>query len=119
MALDEVNQRLFVGGRRHARLIILDTVSGQIVSNMKACGDTDDLFYDSADRALYLSGGNGCMSVFDAVNPNSYQVFRTITTPIGACTSLFVPGNRTLYVAVPHRGSQKAKILIFRTVPNS
>jgi DNA-binding beta-propeller fold protein YncE len=113
MALDESNQRLFVGCRRPARLLILDTVSGQIVANMKACGDSDDLFYDSANTEIYLSGGDGCISIFDAANPNRYSEFRTITTPIGSRTSLFVPANGTLHVAVPHRGSQKAEILIF------
>jgi DNA-binding beta-propeller fold protein YncE len=117
MALDETNQRLFVGCRQPARLLVLNTVSGKVVGNMKACGDTDDLFYDSANREIYLSGGDGCISVFDGTDPDSYKELRTITTPSGSRTSLFAQTNRTLYIAVPHRGSQRAEILIFKAMP--
>jgi DNA-binding beta-propeller fold protein YncE len=117
MALDETNQRLFVGCRKPARLLALNAASGEVVANLRACGDTDDLFYDSANRKIYLSGGAGCVSVFDQVDSTSYKGLRTITTPSGARTSLFVTTSRTLYVAVPHRGSQRAEVLIFNAVP--
>jgi DNA-binding beta-propeller fold protein YncE len=117
MALDESHQRLFVGCRRPARLLVLNVASGQIVANMKACGDTDDLFYDSANEEIYLSGGDRCISVFDAADPDRYKELRTITTPPGARTSLFAQTSGILYVAVPHRRSQTAKILIFKATP--
>jgi hypothetical protein len=117
MALDETNQHLFVGCRSPARLLVLNIASGQVVANMKACGDSDDLFYDPVNARIYLSGGDGCISAFDATNPESYTEFHTIGTPLGSRTSLFEPANRTLYVAVPHRGLQKAEILIFKTKP--
>jgi len=117
MALDEADQRLFVGCRRPARLLALNTVSGEVVANLKACGDSEDLFYDSTNREVYLSGGDGCISIFDATAPNSYNELHLIATPSGSRTSLFTQTNRTLYVAVPHRGSQKAEILIFKATP--
>jgi DNA-binding beta-propeller fold protein YncE len=118
MALDEVNERLFVGFREPARLLVLNAASGEVVANLRACGDTDDLFYDSVNRKIYLSGGAGCISAFDQAESNSYERLRTIATPPGARTSLFVTTSRTLYVAVPHRGSQTAEILIFKAAPN-
>jgi hypothetical protein len=118
MALDEANERLFIGCREPARLLVLNVVSGEVVANLRACGDTDDLFYDSVNRKIYLSGGAGCVSVFDQADSNSYERLRTIATPSGARTSLFVTTSRTLYVAVPHRGSQRAEILIFKAAPN-
>ncbi len=118
MALDETNQRLFVGCRKPARLLALNAASGEVVANLRACGDTDDLFYDSVNRKIYLSGGGGCVSVFDQADSNSYEVLRTIATPSGARTSLFVPSSRTLYVAVPRRGPHGAEILIIKAVSN-
>jgi hypothetical protein len=117
MALDEPDERLFVGCRRPPRLLVLNTASGRIVANMNACGDTDDLFYNSASREIYLSGGDGCISVFGAVNSDNYKEFRRIITPSGSRTSLFSQGSRTLYVAVPHSGLRKAEILVFKGVP--
>jgi hypothetical protein len=117
MALDETNQRLFVGCRKPARLLALNAASGQVVANLRACSDTDDLFYDSVNRKIYLSGGGGCVSVFNATNPDDYREFRTIATPPGSRTSLFVPASQTLYVGVPHHESQRAEILIFTAMP--
>jgi len=117
MALDESNQRLLLGCRRPARLLVLNAASGQTVASMKACGDADDLFYDSVNKEIYLSGGEGCISVFDALDSNSYGESHTIATSWGSRTSLFVQTIRTLYVGVPHRGSQRAEILIFKAMP--
>ena len=117
IALDETNDRLFVGCRRPARLLVLNSASGEVVANVRACGDTDDLFYDYANGEIYLSGGAGCISVFKRTNSDSYKRFCTITTPAGSRTSLFVPTDRTPYVAVPHRGPQQAEILTFKTMP--
>jgi outer membrane protein assembly factor BamB len=114
MALDETNQRLFVGTRKPARLLALDATSGEVVANLRACGDTDDLFYDSVNRKIYLSGGAGCVSAFDQADSNTYEELHTISTPSGARTSLFAADSRTMYVAAPHRGSQKAEILILK-----
>jgi hypothetical protein len=94
-------------------------MSGKVVVKMSACGDTDDLFYDSLNRMIYMSGGAGCLSIFDHADSNNPSELRPITTPWGARTSLFVPSNRTLYVAVPHRRSQPAEILIFKALPDA
>jgi hypothetical protein len=118
MALDDANERLFVGCRKPARLFVLNAASGKVVANLGACGDTDDLFYDSAAKETYLTGGARCISVFGHTNSDSYQEFPTIATPPGSRTSLFLPTNWTLFVAVPHRGSQRAQILMFRAPPN-
>ena len=118
MALDEANERLFVGCRKPARLLVLNATSGKVVANLGACDHTDDLFYDSAAKEIYLTGGAGCISVFGHTNTDSYQQFPTIATPPGSRTSLFLPTNRTLFVAVPHRGSRRAQILMFRAPRN-
>jgi hypothetical protein len=117
MALDEANERLFVGCRKPARLLVLNAASGAAVAKLRACGDSDDLFYDFVNRKIYLSGGAGCVSIFDQADSTSYKRLRTITTPSGARTSLFVTTSRTLYVAVPHSGSQRAEMLIFNALP--
>ena len=44
MALDDTNKRLFVGCRLPAKLVVLDTTSGRIVTSLSTLGDTDDIF---------------------------------------------------------------------------
>jgi hypothetical protein len=59
MALDEPGGRLFVGCRRPAHLVMLDTASGRAVGSTAIVGDTDDLFYDRTLQRLYVIGGEG------------------------------------------------------------
>lgn len=70
-------------------------VAGMILCPMMASpsswdimGDTDDLFYDAARNRVYVPG---------------------------ARTGLFVPDGGKLFVAVPHRGDQRAEVLVHET----
>jgi DNA-binding beta-propeller fold protein YncE len=113
MALDEAGHRLFVGCRRPAKLLVYDTATGKEVGATDIVGDTDDMFYDAARKRLYVSGGDGFIDVLDARQPATLTHLARVATPAGARTSLFVPGQDRLYLAVPHRGAQRAEIRVY------
>jgi DNA-binding beta-propeller fold protein YncE len=114
MALDEADKRLFVGCRLPARLVVLNTDSGEVVAKLPVVGDTDDVYFDPTRRFVYVIGGDGAVDVFRMSDPNHYEdAGRTSTAP-GARTGLFAPEFDRLFVAVPHRGSQPAKILVYQ-----
>ncbi len=115
MALDEPNHRLFIGARSPATLLILDTDTGKLVTSLDSSGDADDIFYDATNKRVYVSGGEGAISVFEQANPDNYRLIGKVDTAKGARTSLFVPDSGTLYVAVPHNGSQQAEVRVFQT----
>lgn len=107
--------RLFVGCRKPAKLLVLDTQSGKTVSSLDCIRDTDDVFYDSVLKRIYLSGGEGSVSIIQQSDADHYQSIGVVPTAPGARTALFSPSTRTLYVAIPHRGSQSARIQVFST----
>jgi DNA-binding beta-propeller fold protein YncE len=113
MALDEANHRIFVGCRRPAKVLVYDTVTGKESGSFDIVGDTDDLFYDAARKRLYVSGGEGYLDVFQGQDANRFARIAHIATAAGARTSLFVPEQSRFYLAVPHRGSQKAELRIY------
>ena len=113
MALDEAGHRLFVGCRRPAKILIYDTSTGKEVGAADIVGDTDDLFYDSARKRLYVSGGDGFVDVLDARDAVTLTPVARVSTAAGARTSLFVPDQSRLYLAVPHRGAQRAEIRVY------
>ncbi len=113
MALDEANHRLFVGCRRPARVLMYDATAGKESGSFEIVGDTDDLFYDAARKRLYVSGGEGYLDVFQEEGAYRFARIAHIATAAGARTSLWVPEQARLYLAVPHRGSQKAEIRIY------
>jgi len=114
MALDEADKRLFVGCRLPARLVVLNTDSGQVVAKMPVLGDTDDVYFDPTHRFVYVIGGDGAVDVFLISDPNHYEHAGRTNTASGARTGLFVPALDRLFVAAPHRGSQAAKVLVYQ-----
>jgi DNA-binding beta-propeller fold protein YncE len=113
MALDGADKRLFVGCRLPARLVVLDTSSGRIAVTLATVGDSDDVFYDTTRRLVYVIGGEGAVEILRQRDPDHYESVGRITTAPGARTGFFVPNSSRLYVAVPHRGSQAAKVLVY------
>jgi DNA-binding beta-propeller fold protein YncE len=110
MALDEGDHRLFVGYRVPPKLIILDTESGKAVASVGISGDPDDVFYDGKHHRIYAICGTGKVEIIEQSDANHYKTVGTIDTASGARTGLLVPERDTLFVAVPHHGSQAAEV---------
>jgi DNA-binding beta-propeller fold protein YncE len=110
MALDEASHRLFVGCRLPSKLVVLDTVSGKTVTSVGISGDPDNLFYDRKRHRVYVICGAGKIDIIDQTDANTYKALTKINTADGARSGLFVPERDALFVAVPHRGSQRAEI---------
>ncbi len=117
LALDGADQRLFVTCRRPAEVIVFDITSGQVVTTLPVVSDADDMFYDARSRRIYISGGEGFISVIEQLDPDHYRAIAKIRTAPGARTSFFLPELRRLYLAVPHRGGQAAEIRIYEAQP--
>ncbi|MGO9421496.1 YncE family protein, partial [Roseiarcus sp.] len=94
-----------------ASVVAMDTANGKILNNVGACGDADDIFYDSARKRLYVSCGDGHVAIFDAA-PDLTETSR-ISTRKGARTSLFAPELDRLFVAVPMSGNRLAEIWVY------
>jgi DNA-binding beta-propeller fold protein YncE len=110
MALDEANHRLFVGCRVPSKLVVLNTESGDVVVKIDISGDPDNVFYDRKRHRIYVICGAGKVDIIEQTDANTYEAIANIDTADGARTGLFVPERDTLFVAVPHRGSQEAEI---------
>jgi DNA-binding beta-propeller fold protein YncE len=113
LVLDEEGHRLFVGCRQPAKVLIFDTASGRQVGAFEISGDTDDLFFDAVRKRLYISCGEGFVDVFQQQDASHFTRAAHVTTAPGARTSLYVPEQNRLYLAVPHRGGQKAEIRVY------
>ena len=114
MAIDASSGRLFVATRRPPLLLAYDTGSGKRVSELPICGDTDDLFFDSARKQLYAICGEGKVAVIRQRDPDRYEVIEEVTTAPGARTGLFAPDRSTLFVAAPARIAGAAAVRIYR-----
>jgi hypothetical protein len=114
MALDEAAHRLFLGCRKPARLVILDTTRGEHVADVEISGDTDDLFFDAKRQRLYVSGGEGFIDVIQRRDADHYERTARIPTRAGARTCFFSPELDRLFLAVPERSGHGAELRVYQ-----
>ena len=111
MTLDEENNRLFIGCRSPATLRMINTQTGKDMHYVACAGDADDVFYYGADSLVFVSGGKGFIDVFKAAD--ELQRINHTETSSGARTSLFLPSQKTLLLAVPARSGNSAALWIY------
>jgi hypothetical protein len=110
MALDESNHRLFIACRNPAKLIVLNTDSGDTVTTFDISDDADEVFYDAKRHRLYVVCGAGYVDIIEATDSDHYKLAVKVPTASGARTGFFVAERDDLFIAVPHRGTQAAEI---------
>ena len=115
MALDEDDHRLFVAYRSPSQLSVIDTDSGNTIAKLNVVNDADDIFYDSKNKQIYLTGGEGYLDVISQKDANVYQEVAKIPTEQGGRTSFFAPQLDKLYIAIPNYAGDGAKIQVFET----
>src|SRR5947209_5461891 len=115
MALDAARHRLFVATRRPQRLLVYDTVTGKLFSNVEAGGDSDDIFYDVGRGRIYASFGEGSVFIYEQVDADHYRLAEKVPTAAGARTALFSPELGRLFVAAPSRGNHAAEVVVYQT----
>jgi hypothetical protein len=118
MALDEPDHRLFIASRTPPRLAVFDTDSGHMVAALPCVQDSDDLYFDSARKRIYVAGGEGYINVFEQKDADHYQPLAKIPSALGARTAGYSgkvgkKGFDRLYVAVPARANHGAEVLIY------
>jgi DNA-binding beta-propeller fold protein YncE len=113
IGLDEAHHRLFVGARNPAELLIINTENGKTVATVPISSDADDLFYDDANKRVYISCGEGFVDVIEQLDADRYRMQKRIRTVAGARTSTFSAVLNAFYLGVPQHGGEPAKILVF------
>jgi len=115
MALDSNQHRLFIGYRHPSKLIILDGKTGREITANVMVGDADDLYYDSGTAEIFVSGGEGYISIFQQEGASLYKQIANISTSNGARTSLLVPELKLFVLAARASSGETAKIIVYKT----
>jgi hypothetical protein len=100
-----------------ARLAVFDTASGKLVGAVPSVQDSDDLYFDSDRKRIYMPGGEGFIAAFQMTDLEHYRLLSKVPTAIGAKTAGYYgkqgKGFDRFYLAVPTRGGQSAEVRIY------
>jgi DNA-binding beta-propeller fold protein YncE len=78
MALDESDHRLFIATRAPAQMAVFNTDLGQMVTALPSVQDADDLYYDALRKRIYVTGGEGHISVFQQKDADRYEFLANV-----------------------------------------
>jgi len=110
LAMDIENRRLFVGCRSK-HFAVLNAATGKIVFTAPIGERVDAAAFDSQTRLVYLSTGDGKVSVFRQESPDHYTVAQEITTKPGAKTMGYDTKTGNLFVPTSENGAMQVLVL--------
>jgi DNA-binding beta-propeller fold protein YncE len=116
MSFDSARHRLFVVARKPARLIVLDTDSGQVVASLPCVDMSDEVTYDAASKRIYIAGTE-FVDVFQQRDPDHYDLIGHIANTFRAKTAILVPQLSRYFVAAPHHLGKAAEVRVYQVMP--
>src|SRR5439155_13669246 len=105
--------RVLVVCSKPAKLLAIYSESGTIVAAEETCGDADDVWLDDKTGHVYVSGGEGFISVHGRNDADHWPQMQKIPTRGGARTSFFDSEKRKLHIAARGSDKEEAAILVF------
>jgi DNA-binding beta-propeller fold protein YncE len=107
MAMDRKNRRLFMACRGE-KMAVADADSGHLITTLPICGHNDATAYDSETQLVFLSCGDGHVTVVKQSSADSYSVLETVVTQQNAKTMTLDPKTHRLFLSVGEFGPTPA-----------
>ena len=117
MALDEAEHRLFVVCRTPAELLAIDANSGQVLATIPSVEHADDVWYDPVNKRIYVSGGQGFVTVVAQEDADHYRRMTEFKTAEGGRTSLLVPELGKFYLGVWGQNGRPEELRVYDVQP--
>ena len=97
LAYDAKNNRLFIACRSKS-LVVMDAALGRILATLPIGAGVDAAYFDTVDRRVFASNGDGTISVFHQKSADEYEDIGAITTQPSAKTMTFDPQTRNIFL---------------------
>lgn len=116
MAFDGARHRLFVVARKPAKLIVLNSDSGEIVASLPCVDMADDATYDPASKRLYIAGTD-FIDIFQQRDADHYDLIGHAPGSFRAKTAILVPEFNQYFVAAPRHLDKTAGVRVYEVKP--
>jgi len=116
MAFDSARHRLFVVARKPAKLLVLNSDSGEIVASLPCVDMSDDVTYDPASKRLYIAGTD-FIDVFQQRDADHYDLIGHAPGSFRAKTAILVPEFNQYFVAAPRHLDKMSGVRVYDVKP--
>jgi DNA-binding beta-propeller fold protein YncE len=102
MAVDQKNGRLFVGCANR-RMVVLDSSNGRVIGSVPIGAGPDDAAYDPETGLIYISNGDGTVSIIHQDDPDNLSPVETVHTAPGARNMALDPRTKRIFLPLSDR----------------
>ena len=100
LAYDAKTKRLFIGCRNEPKMVVMDAVSGKVITSFAIGRGVDYAAFDDQAKLVFFSCGEGVLSVFHEKSADDYEDSGPVKTQPGARTMAFDPKTKKIFLSV-------------------
>ena len=99
LAYDAKTKRLFIGCRNEPKMVVMDAVSGRVVSSFPIGRGVDYAAFDPQAKLVFFSCSEGVLNVFHEKSANEYEDAGPVKTQPSARTMAFDPKTKKIFLS--------------------
>jgi DNA-binding beta-propeller fold protein YncE len=99
LAYDAKTKRLFIGCRNEPKMVVMDAVSGRVISSFAIGRGVDYAAFDPQAKLVFFSCGEGILSIFHEKSADDYEDAGPVKTQPGARTMAFDPKTKKIFLS--------------------
>ena len=99
LAYDPKTKRLFIGCRNDPKMVVMDAVSGKVITSFPIGRGVDYAGFDPQAKLIFFSCSEGVLNIFHEKSPDDYEDAGAVKTQPSARTMAFDPKTKKIFLA--------------------
>jgi DNA-binding beta-propeller fold protein YncE len=96
---DAKTKRLFIGCRNEPKMVVMDAVSGKVITSMPIGRGVDYAGFDPQAKLIFFSCGEGVLNIFHEKSADEYEDAGAVKTQPSARTMAFDPKTKKIFLS--------------------
>jgi len=99
LAYDPKTKRLFIGCRNEPKMVVMDAVSGKVITSFPIGRGVDYAAFDPQAKLVFFSCSEGVLNIFREKSADAYEDAGPVQTQPSARTMAFDPRTKKIYLS--------------------
>ena len=99
LAYDATTKRLFIGCRNEPKMVVMDAVSGKVITSLPIARGVDYAAFDPQAKLIFFSCSEGVLNIFHEKSADEYEDAGPVKTQPSARTMAFDPTTKKIFLS--------------------